>query len=53
MRGLSSCQDPHITSLSVPSGQGANENVHDLDAVEQVIIQCAAIYPVIGCFIAS
>ena len=41
------------TSLSVPSGQGANENVNDLDTVKQVTIQCAAIYPVIGCFIAS
>jgi len=36
LRGLSSCQDPHIPPLSVPSGQRTNANVYSLNTAKQV-----------------
>ena len=36
LRGLSSCQDPHIPPVSVLSGQRTNESVHILNTTDQV-----------------
>ena len=52
MRGLSSCQDPHIHSIYVPSGQHINENVHLLNAANQVIVRHdLSCYQMIQCFL--
>ena len=39
MRGSSSYQDPHISSLSIPSRQHTNENVHSLNVATQVTMR--------------
>ena len=36
LRGLSSCQDPHIHYLSALSQQRANKNIHSLNTARQV-----------------
>ena len=36
MRGLSSCQDPHIYPLSIPRGQHTHEHVYSLNVAKHV-----------------
>ena len=51
-RGLSSCQDPHISSLSVPSNQRIDENRHDLNVAKQVTVWSnLSCYWVFHCFL--
>merc|ERR1711966_218615 len=40
MKGLSSCQNPHIHPISVLGCQRTNENEYSLNSANQVIICC-------------
>ena len=52
MRGLSSCQDPHIHPLSVPGGQRTTKNVYSLNTAKQVIMRRnLSCYRVCHCFL--
>ena len=55
LRGLSSCQDPHIHSLSALGGQYTNENLFSLNPAKQVImhsdLSCCRVFHPFVCFV--
>ena len=52
LRGLSSCQDPHIHPLFASSGQRTNGNVHSLITAKQVTMGSNLLcYRVFHCFL--